>query len=113
VRRPLEGDDVAFTQNADAYLSGRSVDGWEAQEAVVQRMRHVANDARALGFVGLVSHGTALSLYVQHLGLAAARDFWMRLTTPDAWLVDGVALRRLGPEGGVLFPSEGIDARGN
>lgn len=96
VRRPTVDDDAAFTRTVETYLSGGAVPGWEAPETVVQRMQHAVEDAVALGFVGLVSHATALSLYVQHLGLASACDFWTRLTTPDGWLVDGTTIRRLG-----------------
>ncbi len=99
VRRPEVTSDADFVATAKSYLTGGTVAGWEAQDSVVQRMRQAVVDALEIGFVGFVSHGTAMSLFVEHLGLAHAWDFSMHLTSPDAWLVEGHALRRLGITG--------------
>jgi broad specificity phosphatase PhoE len=98
VRRPPVRDDAAFTRAVETYLGGGGVVGWEAPETVVQRMQQAVDDALALGLVGFVSHATALSLYVQHLGLAVAWEFWNRLKAPDGWLVEGTTIRRIGPD---------------
>jgi 2,3-bisphosphoglycerate-dependent phosphoglycerate mutase len=99
VHRPWVGDDGAFTEMVQSYLGGGAVTGWESQEAVVARMRDAAGDAIQAGSVVLVSHATALALFVAHLGLARAADFWVQLTSPDAWLVDGSMIRRVGGPG--------------
>ncbi len=99
VHRPWVGDDCRFMETMQSYLAGDAVTGWEPQETVVARMRDAAADALETGFVGLVSHGTALALFVAHLGLVRAADFWVQLTSPDAWLVDGSTIRRLGASG--------------
>jgi broad specificity phosphatase PhoE len=97
VRRPEVGSDAAFTEAANSYLTGALGPDWESQGSVAQRMRHAVADALAIGFVGVISHGTAMSLYLEHLGLVHAQDFWIQLTIPDAWLIDGRTIRRLGP----------------
>ena len=99
VHRPWVGDDGTFMETVQSYLAGDAVTGWEPQETVVARMQDAARDAFETGFVGLVSHGTALALFVAHLGLVRAADFWVQLTSPDAWLVDGSTIRRLGASG--------------
>ena len=62
-------------------------------------MRRAIADALEIGFVGFVSHGTAISIFLECLGLVRAWDFYTQLTSPDGWLVDGPVLRRLGTTG--------------
>ena len=97
-------DDAAFAATVETYLKGGAVAGWEPAEKVVHRIHQAVDGALRLGFVGLVSHGTALSLYVQHLGLVGdAWEFWAGLTTPDGWLVDGSTITRLGGDDGACI----------
>jgi broad specificity phosphatase PhoE len=98
VRRPPVASDADFTEAVKSYLTGGIVSGWEPQESTVQRMRLAIGDALEIGSVGLVSHGTAMSLFLEHLGLVHAWDFFRQLTSPDAWMVDGNIIRRLGAE---------------
>ena len=98
VLRPRIVDDGAFRKGVKSYLNGGHLTGWEAQEDVVRRMSAAVADAHDIGLVGLVSHGIAISLLVEHLGLVRAWGFWMQLASPDAWLVDGCTIRRLGAE---------------
>ena len=91
--------DAAFRETAKTYLTGGTVAGWESQGSVLQRMQHAVADASEIGFVGFVSHGTAMSLFLERLGHVHAWDFYMQLTSPGGWLVDGPTLRRLGTIG--------------
>ena len=95
VSRPLVADDGAFREAVQSYLNGGSLTGREAREAVVQRMESAVADALDIGLVGLVSHGSAISLLLEHLGVLRARGFWMRLASPDAWLIEGCTIRWL------------------
>ena len=99
VRRTRVPSEADFIVTAQRYLTGATVDGWESQGSVVRRMRHAVADALDVGFVGFVSHGTAMSLFLERLGLLRAWDFYTQLTSPDGWQVDGPALRRLGTTG--------------
>jgi broad specificity phosphatase PhoE len=97
VHRPSTGDDGAFGEKVRAYLAGDAVSGWEHHQTVIDRMQGAVEDAASLAPAALVSHGTAMALYLDHLGLVRALEFWPDLTSPDAWVVDGTTLRRLGP----------------
>jgi hypothetical protein len=59
-------------------------------------MHRAVADTLEIGFVGFVSHGTAMSIFLERLGLVRAWDFYTLLTSPDGCLVDGPVLRRLG-----------------
>lgn len=99
VSRPEVRSDTAFSESARTYLTGGTVAGWETLGSVVRRMQHAVTDASEIGCVGFVSHGTAMSLFLEHLGLVRAWDFYLQLTSPDGWLIDGPTLRRLGTIG--------------
>jgi broad specificity phosphatase PhoE len=95
VHRPFLEDDGDFTDHVKSYLNGGVVAGWERQDIVIERMRSVVEDASSRGFVGLVTHGTAMSLFLEHLRLVQAWQFWGGLANPDGWLIEGPELRRL------------------
>jgi broad specificity phosphatase PhoE len=99
VRRPEVSSDVDFIKTAKTYLAGATVAGWESQGSVDQRMHRAVADAVEIGFIALVSHGTAMSIFLERLGLVRAWNFYTHLKTPDGWLVDGSILRRLGTTG--------------
>jgi broad specificity phosphatase PhoE len=92
-------DDAVFRDMAVSYLGGVPVGGWESQEVVVRRMEDAVGAALESGRAGIVSHGTAMALFVEHLGLGGALDFWLELASPDAWLVDGPFLGRVAAAG--------------
>jgi broad specificity phosphatase PhoE len=95
VNRPHLPDSRDFTERVRSYLRGDAVAGWEPQAVVTQRMRDATEDAGGLGFVALVSHGTAISLFLESLGLVNAWTFWTRMSSPDGWLVEAHAIRRV------------------
>lgn len=99
VLRPEVGNDVVFMETVKSYLTSGTVAGWEPQGAVLQRMQHAVAGALEIGFVGFVSHGTAMSLFLERLGLVQAWDFYLGLTSPDGWLIDRHTVRRLGSAG--------------
>lgn len=98
VHRPPVAGSGAFTRSVWDYLAGSSIAGWEPRQSVVERMHAAVEDALANGASGIVSHGTAIALFLEHLGLVRAPEFWSDLTSPDAWLVDEPAIKRLGSE---------------
>jgi broad specificity phosphatase PhoE len=95
VRRPFVEDDSDFAENVKSYLRGDTLVGWEQQAVVNQRMERVVEDALEIGFAALVTHGTAMTLFLHHLCLVEPWDFWQALTTPDCWRIDGSDIRRV------------------
>jgi broad specificity phosphatase PhoE len=92
--RPWIGVPNDYRGMARRYLRGASLDGWEAQGEVVDRMSAAVRDARARagpeGAVLAVGHGLSICL---HLAAGLPRGFdaaglWARLAFPDAWAVD-------------------------
>ena len=96
--RPWIGVPNDYRGMARRYLRGAPLDGWEAQEAVVDRMSAAVRDARAAcavagdadGAVLVVGHGLSICLHLA-AGLPPGFDaagLWARLAFPDAWAVD-------------------------
>ena len=100
-RRPWIG--TGYRAMAHRYLRGEHHEGWEAHQAVEERMHLVVAEAIARTREGdaivLVTHGLALSLHLgERLGDDFDREaFWSRLAFPDAWVLepDGVLHRSL------------------
>ena len=91
-RRPWIG--TGYRAMAHRYLRGEQHEGWEAHDAVEQRMHVAVAEAISRsgdGSVVVVTHGLALSLHLgQRLGGDFDREsFWSRLAFPDAWVLDG------------------------
>ena len=78
-----------YPEAAAAYLRGEPAPGWEARAAVTGRMAGaVARSGSGCGDRILVTHGLAMSLYLERLGLLDDLvDFWRGLRFPDAWRV--------------------------
>ncbi len=76
------------------YLAGESLDGWEAHDTALSRVRSCIDRivARHQGLeVSIVSHGLALTLYVSDLlGLdaGASYELWARIRFPDVAIVE-------------------------
>jgi broad specificity phosphatase PhoE len=89
-RRPHAWDEH-FAERARQFVAGRRHDGWEPQHAVIARFDAAvreALDASNGAPVVVVTHGQALTLWLQSIGAVddAAR-FWSELAFPDAWMV--------------------------
>lgn len=92
VRRPWIG--TGYRAMAHRYLRGEQHEGWEAHDAVEERMHLAVAEAisRSEGrSVVVVTHGLAMSLHLgQRLGGDFDREsFWSRLAFPDAWVLEG------------------------
>jgi broad specificity phosphatase PhoE len=100
VARPWVADNSEFVEEVHSYLRGDTIAGWEPHTDVIQRMNDATLNAEELGLVGLVSHGTAISLFLERRGLGRAWDFWCGLTAPDGWLIEAQTVRRVwdGPQ---------------
>jgi broad specificity phosphatase PhoE len=89
-RRP-RGWDANFAESARQLVAGRRHDGWESQHAVVARFDSAvreAVEARAGAPLVVVTHGQALTLWLQSIGAVDdAPRFWSELAFPDAWIV--------------------------
>jgi broad specificity phosphatase PhoE len=95
--RPWIG--TGYRAIAHRYLRGELPEGWEAQEAVAERVRAAVRDAQGAagsGSVVVVGHGLALSIHLgDRLGADFDREsFWSRLAFPDAWALDDGVLHR-------------------
>lgn len=89
-RRPHRWDE-RHRDRARRYVGGQPYVGWEPQEAVARRF-----DAGVRAGIGtrdgaplvVVSHGLALTLWLQSVGAVAdVEAFWTSLSSPDAWSV--------------------------
>lgn len=90
VDRPAVWDDDEGA-TASHYLATGAASGWEPREAVVQRFDAAVNLAQSTAGPGcllIVSHGLALSLWLDSVLDIDLVPFWQALTLPDAWLVD-------------------------
>lgn len=89
VSRPFVEDP---SMSLSHYLSGRPVDGWEAQNNAIARIDAAVTEH---GEAIYVTHGTVLSLYMAtRCQTLDAYSFWTALQNPDAWHVDqGRAVR--------------------
>lgn len=87
VERPWYDDNTTFIADAERYLRGDSVSGWEPHDVALARF-----SASAQGTV--VSHGTIMSLFVAHRAGIEPVRFWRNLRMPDLWILDTEGLRR-------------------
>lgn len=88
--------DRDYREVATGYLQGVDEEGWEPRERVVRRFDAGVRAAlpgpaptEGRGYVVVVSHGMAMSLWIA--SVVPALDivpFWRSLTFPDAWLID-------------------------
>jgi len=89
-RRPHRWDE-RYRERARRYVGGQSYVGWEPQEAVVRRFDagvRAGIEARDGAPLVIVSHGLALTLWLQSVGAVAdVETFWASLAFPDAWTV--------------------------
>jgi broad specificity phosphatase PhoE len=94
VDRPMlaTGFEVAVAR----YFNGEDCDRWEPREAVRQRFAAALAEVPQKGNTAIVTHGTALTIYLATVATIDEIQFWRDLTRPDAWaLVDG-QLTRIG-----------------
>jgi len=92
VERPfVEGD---YRAQAESYLRGEALPGWEPREAATVRIRDAIDailKAHSEAEVAVVSHGLALSLFLARLldldGEATA-GLWRGIAFPDHAIVD-------------------------
>jgi broad specificity phosphatase PhoE len=101
-RRP-QGWDANFAERARQFVAGRQHDGWESRHAVVARFDAAvreAIEARAGAPLVVVTHGQALTLWLQSIGAVDDTPrFWSELAFPAAWAIT------LSREGGVMVTS--------
>jgi len=97
VERPWQ--DAGYAETARRYVAGEPIEGWEARDEALARVRGCIERivARHADLdVGVVSHGLALALYLSDLlgldGEASAR-LWSGLAFPDLAVVDPEARR--------------------
>ncbi len=96
----IEAYDGDFRTRRRAYVDGVDHDDWEPRDDVVRRFgagvaEHVAAaDGRS---VIVASHGMATTLWLTAtIGLGDPAAFWGDLRFPDAWVLDGATIDRLG-----------------
>lgn len=77
------------------YLRGSALEGWEPADQVVTRFSAAVTEHWLGGHYGVVTHGTALSLYLGSRGLVNADTFWEGLKMPDAWRFATKGMERL------------------
>jgi broad specificity phosphatase PhoE len=77
---------------AAAYLSGTEHPGWEPHRLVVHRFAEAVEAAQATihreDDLIIVTHGMAMSLYLELVARIDIVPFWQALTFPDAWRID-------------------------
>lgn len=86
VIRPRYAQPDQVARAAAAYLTGEVANGWERLDDVVARLTSLATDFAPWGRVIVVSHGTRLTVGLDHA--IRPRDpfsFWSNLRVPDAW----------------------------
>ncbi len=97
--REVERDDwldEGFDDATRRYLAGEAIPSWEPREIAAARITTCIDGiaARHEGDVAVVSHGTALTLYVASFGDrdgVGGYELWSRLAMPDVALVDAAA----------------------
>ena len=89
-RRPARWHDD-YRARASRYVSGQTYVGWEPHETVVRRFDagvRAGLRARADAPLVIVSHGLALTLWLQSIGAVSdVGTFWDELAFPDAFRV--------------------------
>lgn len=77
---------------AAAYLSGTQHPGWEPRATVMHRFAEAVQAARGAmdpeRDLVIVTHGMAMSLYLELVARIDIVPFWRALTFPDAWRID-------------------------
>lgn len=90
VRRPSDWNS-AHLDDAQRYLGGEEVTGWERRHDVVQRFDEAVYEHSELAGsrrMVVVGHGISASLWIAaRLGLDPV-DWWKSLRFPDAWEID-------------------------
>jgi broad specificity phosphatase PhoE len=80
-----------YLERASRYVLGQTYDGWEPHETVARRFDvavQIALSTRRGRPLVIVSHGLAITLWLQSVGAVPdVGAFWNALTFPDAWRV--------------------------
>ena len=80
-----------YRERAYRYVLGQTYEGWEPHETVARRFDtavQIALDSRRGAPLVIVSHGLAITLWLQSVGAVPdGGAFWNALTFPDAWRV--------------------------
>lgn len=85
---------------AIAYLASGGDSRWEPHTSVVVRFAAALERARQANpnrDLLVVSHGLAITLYLDALGLVDPIPFWDNLTLPAAWEVQDDTVRNIAP----------------
>lgn len=89
--------DMGFAEAVARYLTGETVEGWETRDLVVRRIDDAIRHLASKGPTAIVTHGTAMTVYLDRVATIRPVSFWSNLTMPDAWLFDGHAPTRIAP----------------
>jgi broad specificity phosphatase PhoE len=79
--------DQGFDDEVHRYLRGGAIPGWEPRAEVVRRVCEVLSEVVADKRVAIVTHGTAMTLYLATVAPVDPVEFWCALRMPDVWSV--------------------------
>lgn len=95
--------DESYREQVRRYLASETVDGWEARDGALARVRGCIDAIVSSGEdAAVVSHGLALTLYLADLlGLdgGSAFELWSKMSFPDVAVVEPRERRVVRPFG--------------